>query len=113
VNMFRTLKVPVLGLVENMSFYVCPSCGSREEIFGHGGAQTWAEKEGIPFLGGVPLHAQVRKGGDAGRPALLDDDAPEAVKDAFRQTAQRLAQQVSMRVLSQPQVPLVQIEGLS
>ena len=54
VNMFRTLKIPVLGLVENMSFYVCPECGHRDEIFGHGGAKTWAEKERIPFLGGVP-----------------------------------------------------------
>lgn len=113
VNMFRTLKVPVLGLVENMSFYVCPSCGNRDEIFGHGGAETWAEKEGIPFLGGVPLHARVRAGGDAGSPALLDDGAPDAVKTAFREASQRLAQQISMAVLAKPEVPLVQIEGLS
>ena len=113
VNMFRTLKVPVLGLVENMSYYVCPSCGNRDEIFGHGGAEAWAEKEGVPFLGGVPLHARVRAGGDAGLPALLDDETPEVVRDAFQTAAERLAQQVSKHVLSGPTVPLVQIEGVS
>jgi ATP-binding protein involved in chromosome partitioning len=113
VNMFRTLKVPVLGLVENMSFYTCPSCGNRDEIFGHGGAEAWAEKERIPFLGAIPLHARVRAGGDCGLPALLDDEAPEEVREAFRQAAQRLAQQVSMHVLATPGAPLVQIEGLS
>ncbi len=113
VNMFRTLKVPVLGLVENMSFYICPSCGSRDEIFGHGGAETWASEHEIPFLGRVPLHAQVRAGGDAGLPALLDDAAPQELRDAFRQAASELARQVSICVLSQPAPPLIQIEGLS
>ncbi|MHC5009957.1 MAG: Mrp/NBP35 family ATP-binding protein [Planctomycetota bacterium] len=113
VNMFRTLKVPVLGLVENMSYYLCPSCGHRDEIFGHGGAERWAETETIPFLGAIPLHGSVRAGGDAGTPALADADAPDAVKDAFTQTAEALARQVSIHVLSQPQAPLVQIEGLS
>lgn len=60
VGMFRTLKIPILGLVENMSFYACPSCGHRDgDIFGHGGAEAYARSEGIPFLGGIPLHAQV------------------------------------------------------
>ena len=68
--MFRQLKIPVLGLVENMSFYACPSCGNRDDVFGHGGAEAWAEKQGIPFLGAIPLHTQVRVGGDAGVPAL-------------------------------------------
>ena len=113
VNMFGTLKIPVLGLVENMSYYVCPACGNRDEIFGHGGAQQWAESENIPFLGSVPLHARVRTGGDAGTPALADDEAPEPVVAAFRGSAQELARQVSMRVLLQPRPPLVQIEGLS
>jgi ATP-binding protein involved in chromosome partitioning len=113
VNMFRTLKIPVLGLVENMSYYVCPDCGHRDEIFGHGGAKTWAEKEKIPFLGGVPLHAHVRAGGDAGSPALSDPDAPETVKDALRGVASELARQVSIRVLAAPPPPLVQIQGLA
>ncbi|MFV1959042.1 MAG: Mrp/NBP35 family ATP-binding protein, partial [Planctomycetota bacterium] len=100
VNMFQTLKVPVLGLVENMSYYVCPACGNRDEIFGHGGAEAWAVERGIPFLGGVPLHGQVRVGGDAGLPALLDPQSPEPVTDAFHRIAEPLAHQVSVHVLT-------------
>src|SRR5262245_14107439 len=79
VGMFRTLKIPVLGLVENMSFYACPQCGNRDDVFGHGGARAWAESQGIPFLGEIPLHTQVRVGGDAGLPVALDPKAPKAV----------------------------------
>lgn len=112
VNMFRTLKVPVLGLIENMSYYVCPACGNRDEIFGHGGAKQWAEAQPIPFLGAVPLHAHVRVGGDAGLPALADPDAPAPVQGALRDAASELARQVSIRVLAAPTPPLVQIQGL-
>ncbi|HVG93822.1 MAG TPA: Mrp/NBP35 family ATP-binding protein [Planctomycetota bacterium] len=102
VAMFRQLKIPILGLVENMSFYACPSCGKRDDIFGHGGAEAWAREQGIPFLGAIPLHAQVRVGGDAGLPASLDPKAPEAVKAAFRSCASELARQVSILNLSRP-----------
>jgi ATP-binding protein involved in chromosome partitioning len=102
VGMFRQLKIPILGLVENMSYYACPSCGRRDDIFGHGGAQAWAESQGIPFLGAIPLHAQVRVGGDAGLPACLDPAAPEAVRSAFRACAAELARQVSILNLSRP-----------
>src|SRR5205085_2289742 len=62
VGMFRTLKIPVLGLVENMSYYACPHCGHRDDVFGHGGAQAWAEKEGIPLPRGPkpPRRPRVR-----------------------------------------------------
>jgi ATP-binding protein involved in chromosome partitioning len=113
VNMFRTLKIPLLGLVENMSYYACPSCGHRDEIFGHGGAQAWAKAQGIPFLGAVPLHATVRAGGDAGLPALADPAAPEAVTTAFRRAAEELARQVSLRALQAPPPPLIQIQGIT
>jgi ATP-binding protein involved in chromosome partitioning len=112
VSMFRTLNVPVVGLVENMSWYECPSCGHREEIFGHGGARAWAEAEKIPFLGGVPLHASVAVGGDEGKPALADERTPEHVQDAFRTLATNLAEQLHV-LASLPKVPLIQIEGLS
>lgn len=111
VNMFRMLKVPMLGLVENMSYYVCPSCGNRDEIFGHGGAEAWAKEEGIPMLGAIPLHTQVRAGGDAGKPALLDVETPEAIRRAFADVASELARQVSIRVLTGPGVPEIRIEG--
>jgi ATP-binding protein involved in chromosome partitioning len=113
VTMFRTLNVPVLGLVENMSWYECPACGHRDEIFGHGGARAWSEAEGIPFLGGVPLHASVAVGGDEGRPALLDERTPGHVREAFRAIAGELARQVSTLALAAPAQPLIQIKGLS
>ncbi len=68
LNMFRKVDVPVLGIIENMSFFVCPKCGERSDIFGHGGAKLEAEKLGIAFLGGVPLHMDIRVTSDEGQP---------------------------------------------
>ncbi len=68
LNMFRKVDVPVLGIIENMSYFVCTKCGERHEIFGHGGAQAEAEKLEIPFLGGVPLHLEIRERSDSGQP---------------------------------------------
>ena len=68
LNMFRKVDVPVLGIIENMSFFICSKCGERHEIFGHGGARDEAEKLGVPFLGGVPLHLDIRVRSDAGQP---------------------------------------------
>ncbi|MBV1694142.1 MAG: P-loop NTPase [Hyphomicrobiales bacterium] len=68
LNMFRKVDVPVLGIVENMSYFICTKCGERHEIFGHGGARDEAEKLGIPFLGAVPLDLDVRLRSDSGQP---------------------------------------------
>jgi ATP-binding protein involved in chromosome partitioning len=68
LNMFKKVDVPVLGIIENMSFFLCPKCGERSEIFGHGGARDEAEKLGVPFLGGVPLHMDIRVKSDSGQP---------------------------------------------
>jgi ATP-binding protein involved in chromosome partitioning len=70
LSMFRKVDVPVLGIVENMSYFVCPKCGERAEIFGHGGAKVEASKLGIPFLGGVPLHTEIRATSDTGQPVV-------------------------------------------
>ncbi len=70
LNMFRRVDVPVLGIVENMSYFVCPKCGERSDIFGHGGARLEAEKLGVPFLGGVPLHMDIRATSDEGQPIV-------------------------------------------
>jgi ATP-binding protein involved in chromosome partitioning len=79
LNMFRRVDVPVLGIVENMSYFVCPKCGERTDIFGHGGAQREAEKLGLPFLGGVPLDMEIRVRSDEGRPVVATDpDGPHA-----------------------------------
>jgi ATP-binding protein involved in chromosome partitioning len=70
VAMFRKVNVPVLGVVENMSYYLCPNCGTRSDIFGHGGARLEAERMGVPFLGEVPLHMDIRERSDAGLPVV-------------------------------------------
>jgi len=70
IAMFRRVDVPVLGLVENMSYFLCPHCGKRTELFGHGGAKAEAERLGVPFLGEVPLEVEIRETSDAGLPIV-------------------------------------------
>jgi ATP-binding protein involved in chromosome partitioning len=69
--MFRRVDVPVLGIVENMSYFVCPHCGGRTDIFAHGGARHEAERLGVPFLGEVPLDLAIRLNSDAGTPIVI------------------------------------------
>jgi ATP-binding protein involved in chromosome partitioning len=71
--MFRKVGVPVLGIVENMSYFQCPHCGTRSDIFGHGGARHEAERLGVPFLGEVPLHMSIRETSDSGRPVVVSE----------------------------------------
>jgi ATP-binding protein involved in chromosome partitioning len=73
LNMFRKVDVPVLGIVENMSHFICPDCGSRHDIFGSGGARREAERVGVPFLGEVPLTLDIREKSDAGTPVVVSD----------------------------------------
>lgn len=77
--MFRKVNVPVLGIVENMSYFQCPECGTRSDIFGHGGARHEAERLGVPFLGEIPLHMSIRTTSDAGNPVVASEpDGPHA-----------------------------------
>lgn len=77
--MFKKVNVPVLGIVENMSYFQCPHCGTKSDIFGHGGARHEAEKLGVPFLGEVPLHMAIRVTSDAGNPVVdSEPDGPHA-----------------------------------
>ena len=93
--MFRRLDVPILGIVENMSYFLCPHCSERTDIFGHGGARGMAERLAVPFLGEIPLDPAIRAGGDVGRPILVvDPDSP--LSQAFREIASRLAARVSV-----------------
>jgi ATP-binding protein involved in chromosome partitioning len=94
LNMFRKVAVPVLGFVENMSFYLCPHCGERAEIFGHGGAREEAEKLGVPFLGEVPLHLDIRTTSDSGHPIVVaQPDSPYA--QIYRNIAGRVWKQLT------------------
>ncbi|MCY6381364.1 Mrp/NBP35 family ATP-binding protein [Hoeflea prorocentri] len=79
LNMFKKVDVPLLGLIENMSYFQCPSCGTRSDIFGHGGARDEAARIGVPFLGEVPLHMSIREQSDAGKPVVVSEpDGPHA-----------------------------------
>ncbi|MFX0546086.1 P-loop NTPase [Roseovarius sp. S1116L3] len=87
MDMFSTLKTPILGMIENMSTYVCPECGHEAQIFGHGGVKAEAEKLGLPFLGSLPIDLDTRLAGDAGTP-IAAGDSPAAA--AYAALAQRL-----------------------
>jgi ATP-binding protein involved in chromosome partitioning len=90
IKMFEQVRVPVLGIVENMSYFACPHCGERTDVFGHGGAQAEAARIGVRFLGGVPLLLEIRETGDAGAP--ITASAPEsAAAGAFRAVAEQVA----------------------
>ncbi len=94
INMFKKVNVPILGIVENMSFFACPHCGKRTDIFSHGGGGNAAKKQGVPFLGELPIDPQIRVGGDAGKPIVVEDpDSPQS--KIFTEIAGNLAARVS------------------
>jgi len=93
--MFRKVAVPVLGIVENMSYFVCPKCGERAEIFGHGGAREEAGKLEVPFLGEIPLHLDIRVTSDSGQPIVASQpDSPHA--QAYKNIAGRVWKALSV-----------------
>jgi ATP-binding protein involved in chromosome partitioning len=95
VSMFKRLEVPVLGVIENMSYFLCPHCGERTDIFDHGGARRMAEKMNVPFLGEIPLDQKVRLGGDTGLPVTITEpDSPLGL--AFKSVSQQVAAKVSV-----------------
>ena len=96
ISMFKKVEIPLLGIVENMSYYKCPACGHHDEIFSHGGGKTLAAEIGTQLLGELPLHASVRYGGDAGRPVVIGVPDGEHA-GLFRTIAQRVAGEVAKR----------------
>jgi len=111
LNMFRKTQVPVLGIVENMSTFVCPHCGKESHIFGHGGAEQEAARIGVPFLGGVPLDIEVREKSDAGTPIVVSD--PEsAVAKVYREIAANvIARLTEERGMAERKAPEIVIES--
>jgi ATP-binding protein involved in chromosome partitioning len=108
VAMYRKLNIPTLGLIENMSHFVCPGCGRESDLFGKGGGEQLATDMKVPFLGRVPLYEPVRRGGDTGTPIVMSEpDSPAAL--AFVAAAERVAQQVSIASFSRKQIPLVAV----
>jgi ATP-binding protein involved in chromosome partitioning len=107
LRMFQQTKVPILGIVENMSYYVCPHCGKRDDIFGHGGAKAAAEGMKIPFLGEIPLDIAIRRYADQGTPvAIAEPESPSGL--ALREITGRLAQQVSMQAFKNIALSIVE-----
>src|SRR3984957_16461652 len=107
IAMFRRVNVPILGIVENMSTFLCPECGTRSDIFGHGGARHEAERLGVPFLGEVPLHMEIRERSDARLPVVASvPDGPHA--QIFRDIAARV--RAGLDVESRP-APKIVIEA--
>ena len=109
INMFRKVDVPVLGIVENMSYFCCPNCGHRAEIFAHGGARAEADKLGVPFLGEVPLDQELRERSDSGRPVVVS--APDSVHSGiYRDMAAKVWHAVSGTVAPRRPAPRIIVE---
>jgi ATP-binding protein involved in chromosome partitioning len=98
--MFRRMSVPVMGVVENMSAFVCPHCGVATEIFGRGGGETFARRNELEYFGGIPLDIKVRQGGDAGVPAVAQRE-PGPAADVMRKLARTVAARMSVRAAQQ------------
>ena len=101
VRMYQKLNIPVLGLLENMSHFVCPSCRHESDIFGRGGGQTLAEQMEIPYLGQVPLYEPIRVGSDRGEPIVVAEPESLAAQALFS-AASQLAAQVSIASYGRP-----------
>jgi ATP-binding protein involved in chromosome partitioning len=106
--MFKRLSVPILGIVENMTAFICPHCGEATEIFGRGGGERFAEQHGIDFLGGIPLDITVRQGGDVGVPAVAQREPGPAAR-ALTAVAGAVAARVSVRAAATDQTPVLSI----
>jgi ATP-binding protein involved in chromosome partitioning len=98
VRMYEKLRIPTLGIVENMSYYECPSCHHEAEIFGRGGGEKMADEMGVPFLGRLPIYQPIRVGSDVGIPLVIAEPESPAT-DAFLRVASQAAAQVSMRAI--------------
>ncbi len=110
VRMYQKLNIPVLGLVENMSYFVCPGCGHESDIFGSGGGERTAGEMDVPFLGRIPIYEPIRQGGDSGRPRVIAEPESPAAK-AFFVAAEQLAAQVSIASYKKPIIPLAQVNS--
>lgn len=108
LRMFQRVNVTVLGLIENMSYFIAPDTGKRYEIFGSGGGKKAAEEMGIPFLGEIPINPLIREGGDTGRPIVVaDPNCEESMK--VMEIARNMAAQISIRNINAPIIPKIEI----
>jgi ATP-binding protein involved in chromosome partitioning len=110
VAMFKRVNVPVLGIVENMSYFLCPNCGTRSDIFGYAGARKEAERQGVPFLGEVPLHMTIREKSDSGLPVVATE--PDGVHaKIYREIAAKVLEQIMGGTAAKRTAPKIVIEA--
>src|SRR5881628_2589060 len=105
VAMYKKLNIPPLGIVENMSYFVCTNCRHEADIFGHGGGEQMATALGVPFVGRIPIYQPIREGSDAGVPLLISEPESPAAR-AFMSAAERTAAQVSIASYNRPTIQL-------
>jgi ATP-binding protein involved in chromosome partitioning len=105
VAMYKKLNIPPLGIIENMSHFVCPNCSHEADIFGSGGGERMAQELGVPFLGRIPIYQPIREGGDAGVPLAISEPSSPAAQ-AFMAAAEQTAAQVSIASYNRPTIPL-------
>jgi ATP-binding protein involved in chromosome partitioning len=108
IAMFAKVEVPLIGVVENMSYFVCPHCGARTDVFSHGGARKEAEKLGVPFLGEVPLDIAIRANSDDGRPVAASMPG-SAQASAFLEIARRVADTLAVGAPGAKPAPRIRI----
>jgi ATP-binding protein involved in chromosome partitioning len=108
IRMYQKLNVPPLGLIENMSHFICPTCHTESDIFGKGGGELLAAEMEVPFLGRVPIYEPIRIGGDTGVPIVIGEPKSPAAQ-AFRAAAERLAAQISIASYRKTAIPLTPV----
>ncbi len=108
-KMFEKVNVPVLGMIENMSYHICSQCGHREDIFATGGGERTSAELGIPFLGAVPIYTPIRVGGDIGQPIVVFEPKAEQ-SSMIRKISRNMAAQVSIRQFERSSKPEIEIQ---
>ncbi len=109
IKMFQRVNVPILGIIENMSYFICPNCGHRDDIFDHGGGEKASEKFNVPFLGEIPINTRIRISGDIGKPVPVSYPETEEAK-IIREIAKKLAARVSIASFKQQALPKIEIK---
>jgi ATP-binding protein involved in chromosome partitioning len=108
VRMYEKLNIPVLGLIENMSYFACPNCHHESDVFGRGGGERTAQAMEVPFLGRIPIYEPICRGGDAGQPLVIGEPESAAAR-AFFSAAEQLAAQVSIASFATPIIPVQEV----
>ncbi len=105
LNMFKKVNVPILGIIENMSYFLCSNCNEKHQIFGHGGAEKEAEKLGVPFLGAIPIDIELRSSSDKGEPIFIKD-CDNAISRLYINIAKTLITEIEKNEIRKPNIIL-------